>query len=196
MMKNFSLLSVSILLFVFLPNNKVFSQAKSQALSKAQLEMVSTAMKPLPVNTQFSIAVINAGKPTFFGFQKTKDTIVSIVNHQQVFEIGSISKVFTSTLLAELVTEGKVKLDGNFYDGLDLPVKDNQQISFQQLANHTSGLPRLPTNLILIAVDPSNPYKDYDEAKLKEYLATGLKVAQEPGKNMSTPTLRLACWDM
>lgn len=143
--------------------------------------MIIAALKPLPANVQFSVAIIKNGKTTFFGAKHTVDTVVAIENHSSVFEIGSITKVFTSTLLAESVLNGKIDIDKNFSDGLDLSIKDSTKISFKQLANHTSGLPRLPTNLILFTVDPANPYRDYDEKKLKEYLSTQLKPAQEPG---------------
>lgn len=145
------------------------------------MDMIFGALKTLPVNTQFSIALIENGKTTFVGAKRDKDTVIRIENYQKVFEIGSITKVFTSTLLSELVMNGRVDLAKNFDDGLELNVRDNSKITFQQLANHTSGLPRLPTNLILFAVDPANPYRGYDEARLKEYLSTQLKVAQEPG---------------
>lgn len=154
----------------------------SIAQTKAQSEIVITGLKKLPPNTQLAVAIIENGKTTFIGAKREADTVAMIQNRDRVFEIGSITKVFTSTLLAELALQGKVDLDKNFDEGLGLNIKDHTKITFRQLANHTSGLPRLPTNLILFAVDPANPYKNYDETMLKEYLSTQLKVAQEPGR--------------
>ena len=50
------------------------------------------------------------------------------------------------------------------------------EITFRQLANHTSGLPRLPSNLNFFSIDPQNPYKDYDKKKLEEYLSTKMEL--------------------
>ena len=57
------------------------------------------------------------------------------------------------------------------------------------MANHTSGLPRLPSNLRLNEVDPNNPYKEYDEEKLQKYLIGELKLNNEPGKKFEYSNL-------
>jgi CubicO group peptidase (beta-lactamase class C family) len=107
--------------------------------------------------------------------------VLSVDNHRQIFEIGSITKVFTSTLLAEMVIENKINLGEDINNYISLLLKNNTRITFQQLANHTSGLPRLPSNLII--ADMTNPYKDYDEEKLKEYLTEKLTLVQnQPAK--------------
>jgi len=66
-----------------------------------------------------------------------------------LFEIGSISKVFTALLLADLVEKGKVKLETPLRtllpDGLKLPRHTGGEITLLDLATHTSGLPRMPT---------------------------------------------------
>ena len=54
--------------------------------------------------------------------------------------------------------------------------RDNIELSFLQLSNHSSGLSRLPSNLDLNKVDPDNPYKDYDKKNLDEYLKTELSL--------------------
>lgn len=68
-----------------------------------------------------------------------------------VFEIGSITKVFNGTLLAELVVAGRVALDdpvANYLpDSVRVPQLGDRQITLLDLATHRSGLPRLPSNL-------------------------------------------------
>ncbi|MEM9018315.1 MAG: serine hydrolase domain-containing protein, partial [Verrucomicrobiota bacterium] len=72
-------------------------------------------------------------------------------DEDSLFEIGSITKVFTGILLADLVLEGKISLDDSIVDVLDdLGVEvgeDLGPVTFLELATHTSGLPRLPPNL-------------------------------------------------
>lgn len=96
------------------------------------------------------------------------------LNGDTLFEIGSTTKVFTSLLLADSVQRGEVALSDPVAKFLPatvkLPERDGKQITLQDLATHTSGLPRLPTNMN--PKDPGNPYADYTIAQLYEYLAT------------------------
>ena len=83
-----------------------------------------------------------------------------------VFEIGSITKVFTATLLASLARTGEVALDGaaaeHFPAGVAAPrFGGGESFTLAQLAAHTSGLPRLPDDLIAKVTDPLNPYASY-----------------------------------
>lgn len=91
-----------------------------------------------------------------------------------IFEIGSISKVFTGLLLAQAVTEGKATLDTTLQQqlGKEQSFTDARVglITLHQLATHTSGLPRIPEDLAA-GPDPLDPYAHYDRAKLYSYLA-------------------------
>ena len=99
-----------------------------------------------------------------------------------VFEIGSISKVFTSTVLAELVQEGKVRLDDPVQKYLPasvkLPTRNGKQITLEHLSVQNSGLPRMPDNFH--PADMSNPYADYSVAQLYDFLS-GYQLTRDPG---------------
>lgn len=99
-----------------------------------------------------------------------------------VFEIGSISKVFTATVLAELVQEGKVSLDDPVQKYLPssvrVPSRNGKQITLGNLTEQNSGLPRMPSNFH--PADPANPYADYDAAKMYEFL-NGYQLTRDPG---------------
>ncbi|GAB3269309.1 hypothetical protein GCM10027347_39370 [Larkinella harenae] len=101
-----------------------------------------------------------------------------------LFEIGSISKTFTAALLADAVQSGRVKLNDpvNKYlpDSIPALQKDGIPVTLKTLSNHTSGLPRLPTNLLPTATDATNPYKHYDRKLLYTYLKTAT-VSRQPG---------------
>jgi len=96
------------------------------------------------------------------------------LDENTVFEIGSITKVFTTSLLAEMVARGEVKLGDPVAKYLPasvrVPSRNGRQITLEDLATQTSGLPRLPTNIR--PADPSDPYADYTADKLFEFLAT------------------------
>lgn len=91
-----------------------------------------------------------------------------------VFEIGSITKVFTTTLLADMVARGEVKLDDPVAKYLPpnvrVPSRNGRQITLLDLATQTSGLPRLPGNLR--PASPANPYVDYTAGNLYSFLTS------------------------
>lgn len=122
-------------------------------------------------NYQLAISVIQNGqsKDYFFG-NKTKPT------HNSVFEIGSLTKTFTATLLAYYANQGLFSLDDSIHSYLPDSLQNIsalQGITFKSLANHTSGLPRLPENLDKEAdFNPQNPYAHYTNSMLGDYLKT------------------------
>jgi CubicO group peptidase (beta-lactamase class C family) len=107
-----------------------------------------------------------------YGKASASDTAVRL-DGDTVFEIGSMSKVFTSLLLAEAVQRGEVGLTDPIAKYLPPGVKAPERgraITLLDLANHTSGLPRLPTNMN--PKDPENPYADYSVEQLYQFLST------------------------
>lgn len=99
-----------------------------------------------------------------------------------VFEIGSISKVFTATVLAQMVLEGKVSLDDPVQKflpaGVKVPTRNGKVITLGNLSMQNSGLPRMPTNFT--PKDPGNPYADYSVQQMYDFLS-GLTLARDPG---------------
>jgi CubicO group peptidase (beta-lactamase class C family) len=69
-----------------------------------------------------------------------------------LFEIGSVTKTMTGTLLASLVNDGLVGRNDEIGRWLD--AGDNGDITLCQLATHTSGLPRLSPSHVLGAPNP------------------------------------------
>ena len=91
-----------------------------------------------------------------------------------VFEIGSITKVFTSTLLADLVSREELGLDTPVQsllgDEVRMPARNGAEITLGHLATHSSGLPRLPDNFD--PENPANPYADYTVEDLNAFLSS------------------------
>lgn len=92
---------------------------------------------------------------------------------QSVFEIGSISKVFTGTMLADMVARGEVSLtdavESYLPDGVSVPTRGGREITLRDLSTHHSALPRLPGNMS--PADASNPYADYTFDQMYEFLS-------------------------
>jgi CubicO group peptidase (beta-lactamase class C family) len=93
------------------------------------------------------------------------------------FEIGSVTKTFTSLLLADMVVRKEAALDDPVTKFLP-EAKGLAGATLGELATHTSGLPRLPKNMT--ARDPTDPYADYDAAKLLAFLS-GSPLQRGPG---------------
>jgi CubicO group peptidase (beta-lactamase class C family) len=149
-----------------------------------QLGLIFESSKIFPDNTQISIAFITDNDVKFYGIKRQGDSLVYINNRNAVFEIGSITKVFTATLLANYIVGGTVALDDAINNKLPFKLNNDIKVTFKGLANHTSGLPRLPSGMMFAAItNPDNPYKNYNEDKLKKYLSKKLNPSNKPGEN-------------
>jgi len=130
------------------------------------------------------IGVIDNGNVSTYGYGETVKGNGKIPDADIFFELGSITKTFTATLLAWYVNEGKIKLTDPVINFLPDSVAVNPElkgITLLNLVNHTSGLERIPDNLIPHASDPLNPYKDYNKELLYAYLKT-CKLKSKPGE--------------
>ncbi|MFE7561913.1 serine hydrolase domain-containing protein [Kitasatospora sp. NPDC057500] len=109
-----------------------------------------------------------------------------------LFEIGSVTKVFTSLALARLDLAGAVTLDEPLADlladalpaGVTVPAKGEQPIALRHLATHTSGLPRLPAGMLLPALFTPHKPDPYAHCTPKWLLASlgRTKVRTTPGR--------------
>ena len=105
-----------------------------------------------------------------------------------LFEIGSVTKVFTALLLAEAVTRGELALQTPLADVLpevQVPTRDGVAITLEHLATHTAGLPRNPVPLpaALLAqwrARDGDPWEAVDRAGLLAALA-GTTLRRTPG---------------
>lgn len=101
-----------------------------------------------------------------------------------IFEIGSITKTFTATILADLELKGKVEGESEFFKYFDskyrgMLAKKFKGITLRHLVTHTSGIPAMPDNLGDIRKDPTLMEK-YDVSMLMEFLK-GCKLDFKPG---------------
>jgi D-alanyl-D-alanine-carboxypeptidase/D-alanyl-D-alanine-endopeptidase len=101
-----------------------------------------------------------------------------------VFEIGSVTKVFTSLLLAQMVVNGEVKLDDPVSEYLPssvhVPERNARKIELIDLATHTSGLPGSLSNKH--SKDPDNPWADYSTEMMYEFV-DGYVLPRDPGSS-------------
>jgi D-alanyl-D-alanine-carboxypeptidase/D-alanyl-D-alanine-endopeptidase len=107
-----------------------------------------------------------------------------------IFEIGSVSKVFTSLLLADMVQRQEVAVDDPaakyLPEDVKMPERSGKCITLLDLSTHTSGLPRLPSNLR--PKDPRNPYAEYSIDALYQFLS-GYTLPRDPGSEFEYSNL-------
>ncbi len=117
------------------------------------------------------------------GYGKVAKDRNQVPDGDTVFEIGSITKVFTSLLLADMVERGEVALDDPVAKYLlktvKMPSRNGREITLLDISEQRSGLPRMPSNFK--PKDPANPYADYDPPKLYEFLS-GYTLTRDPGE--------------
>ncbi|HEU4339354.1 MAG TPA: serine hydrolase domain-containing protein [Planctomycetota bacterium] len=117
------------------------------------------------------IGVIEGKKQSVLGFGRVSLKSEEKPGAETVYEIGSITKVFTTFLLAALAQEGLVGLNDpirvHLPKDVTAPRSDNKEITFTHLATHTSGLPPVPANLPAFTEDP---YANYGADRLYDYL--------------------------
>ncbi|WP_162339843.1 serine hydrolase [Cyclobacterium salsum] len=129
-----------------------------------------------------AIALIDSAGITYHNFGKTSKDGKAVDEHT-VYEIGSISKVFTGILLAQQVLDGDLKLEdeiNNFLpEGIKAAAIGEEEITFGHLTDHTSGFPLMPKNST--PSNPKNPYADYTVDQMYAFISD-----YKPGRRAGT----------
>jgi len=112
-----------------------------------------------------TIGVVQHGVERIFSYGTAKD--------DSVFEIGSITKTFTGLVLAQMVLQGKVRLDEPVREllppGTVAKPASGDEITLVDISDQHAGLPRMPDNFH--PADKNNPYADYDTKLLYAFIA-------------------------
>lgn len=163
--------------------------ADSSSLLPPRVEKAITARIATGEYPTMVVAVGDGDRSHVYGFGKLANG--KAPDADTLFQIGSVTKTFTATLLAEAVERGEVKLDtpvAKLLPGFTFPSRNGKAITLGELAMQDSGLPRLPSNML--HANSSDPYAEYDAAKLKAFLA-GYKLPRDPGAKYEYSNLGL-----
>ncbi|MEQ9617029.1 MAG: serine hydrolase [Phycisphaerales bacterium] len=129
------------------------------------------------------VGILVDGEREYHGFGVYTEGDGRVPDERTIFEIGSITKTFTATLLAEAQVRGELAIDDplgeHLPEGIEPPMRDGAQPTIGQLSDHTSGFAALPTNFGMTSMD--DPYAEYNEEKLWAFV-DGHRLGRAPGE--------------
>jgi CubicO group peptidase (beta-lactamase class C family) len=137
-----------------------------------------------------AVAVRMDGKASFFNYGMADNAQNRQVTADSIFNLGSVGKVFATTLLAQAVKQGELSLDDPVAKYVTELQRggDIRRITLGQLASHSSGLPRVRSNM-----------KRGTEVDIRgQILFASLSPGKRPrtmnlGNNTSIPMRRWSC---
>lgn len=186
-----AVISVSTLLptFAFSFTSPTVTDANSSGTYKEISAQVKNFIFDQIVNKSKAAIVIGFVDPNgtkIFSFGNMSIAHNIPVNLNTFFNIGSITKTFTTLLLADMVTQGIVNLNDPVEKFLppsvNVPQFNGKKITLEDLADHTSGLPEWPSNVWLNnTVGDINP--NYNATQLYQALSD-TKLTREPGSQV------------
>jgi len=162
---------------------KVLTDNKLITPLDSTVDKVISAYIQTKGNVGVSAGVFYDGRNYFYNYGERKKGSKELPNQHTLYDIGSITKTFTSTLLAIAVDKKKVTLETSITKFLPDSVAENpdlKKITFKDLANHTSGLPRVPSNLENTITDADQPYGNYTTKEMFSFLKH-FKQTRQPG---------------
>jgi serine-type D-Ala-D-Ala carboxypeptidase/endopeptidase len=109
--------------------------------------LLNNVKKYLP-DASIVIGIITPNGTQAYGYGNISEVNSTKVNGDTIFDTASITKTFTTTLLAYMVKQGLVNLDDPIERylpaTLNVPTYNGHKITLESLATHTSGLPDFP----------------------------------------------------
>ncbi|MYA35648.1 MAG: beta-lactamase family protein [Gammaproteobacteria bacterium] len=118
-------------------------------------------------------ASYDQGDVTIYGYGQINPEQSQEPNGDTLFEVGSITKLFTAILAQRMVEHGRLDWDepiSSHFKELSFENESVGAITLRSLATHSSGLPRLPENFF--PGDSLNPYADYTSSDLSAFLSS------------------------
>ncbi|MFX1537358.1 MAG: serine hydrolase domain-containing protein [Promethearchaeota archaeon] len=139
---------------------------------REEIDNIVNSLFTHPKNTGLVVGIVKDDQISVFGYGKVKETLAEPPQGDTLFEIGSVTKVFTTALLSLLISEELLNLDDPVCNLMPELSNLPAEITLVRLATHTSGLPKMPSNIFWTTLRKRrNPYAQYPITKLLEYLS-------------------------
>jgi len=145
-----SCLSSTIMLNSMIAQPATASQFTTAKESSITL-LLNNVKRYLP-DASIVVGIITPNGTQVYGYGNISKANSTKVNGNTIFDTASITKTFTTTLLADMVKQGLVNLDDPIEKYLPATVKaptyNRHKITLGNLATRTSGLPDFPAGWI------------------------------------------------
>jgi D-alanyl-D-alanine-carboxypeptidase/D-alanyl-D-alanine-endopeptidase len=134
--------------------NSVIAQptASQFTIAKESSSMLLNNVKKYLPDASIVVGIITPNGTQVFGYGNISKPNSTKVNGDTIFDIASITKTFTTTILAGMIKQGLVNLDDPIERYLpatvNVPTYNGHKITLESLATHTSGLPDFPAGWI------------------------------------------------
>jgi serine-type D-Ala-D-Ala carboxypeptidase/endopeptidase len=166
-------LTAGVLCFIFCHRCEAGGTPSAEAMKKVLQQCVEKEKRAPGIVA----GLVDKNGATVAAWGRREDGKPEEVNGDTIFEIGSITKVFTSLLLQDMSDRGELQLDDPISKFLPasvtVPSRNGRPITLLSLATHTSGLPRLPPFSIWHMIWHSdNPYADYTVEQMYDFLSS------------------------
>lgn len=130
-------------------------------------------------NEGLIIAVLQDDSISYFSYgSSTKDSLHQI-QANDIFEIGSVTKLYTGIAIRNLIAEGKLydtsRVNNYLPKESQILHEHGNEITIAQLLSHYSGFPKTPINFNLKKKDDDDPYRYYTQQDFQQYLALPLE---------------------
>jgi CubicO group peptidase (beta-lactamase class C family) len=137
----------------FFPKPSLQKKIQEQKIFKITDKLKETTQSLVDnnkTNAAIVVGLVNPNGTQFYGYGNMSNANPITVDKDTIFAIGSITKVFTTILLADMVNRGLVNLDDPIQQYLPTSIKvptfKGQKITLENLATHTSGLSEFPSS--------------------------------------------------
>jgi serine-type D-Ala-D-Ala carboxypeptidase/endopeptidase len=128
------------------------STASQITIAKESSMLLLNNVKRYLPNTSIVVGVITPNGTRVYSYGNISEANSTKVNGDTIFDTASITKIFTTTLLDDMVKQGLVNLDDPIErylpTNVKIPTYNGHKITLEDLATHTSGLPDFPAGWI------------------------------------------------
>jgi D-alanyl-D-alanine-carboxypeptidase/D-alanyl-D-alanine-endopeptidase len=147
-------------------------------------------------NAAMVIGLVDANGTQFYGYGKTSNaTNATTVNKDTLFDLASITKTFTTTILTDMVSQGVVNLDDPIEKYLPptvkVPAYNGNKITLEDLATHTSGLPLSPPNQQVNITTFPDIFPNYTQEQFYQALSN-ITLTTVPGSHFQYSDMGMA----
>ena len=168
-MKNKQIIIIIVLIFVNL-------YVKSQNyLTNSEIKTLIIQEVDKGRTPSLIVGTINKNDEFIFGYGKPFSKNDNQPNENTIYEIGSITKIFVTTIFADMILKNEIGLNDPISkflpDTLSLPKINGQDITLKHLATHTSGFDKMPKSYYNLEKEDAHQfYKNFDKADMYKYL--------------------------